>query len=127
MSNQSPQSQAIVVANDLLSISQNILDTYRQLKELAAIWTDDSVANVLAQLKTVAVNLDGSLATVEDVTSIQTNPISPTRYPDLSRPVSVLQLTQAKSILDGLINYVEGQAISAQPGARAILHNVTGG
>jgi hypothetical protein len=124
---QSPQSQAIDVANGLLSISQQVLSIYGQLKELAAEWTDENVANTLSQLNTVAVNLDGSLATVNDTNITTTHPINPVQYPTLTRPVSVLQLTQAKTILDGLIAYIEGGAVTTQPGARAILHAVTGG
>jgi len=124
---QSPQSQAIYVANTLLSMAEQLMVMHDALRELQMQWTDDNVANTLAQLHTVSVNLDGSLATVNDTNIITTNPINPTVYPTLTRPVSTLQLTQVKTVLDGIVAYVDGLPVTTQPGAHAILNAVIGG
>lgn len=127
MPSQSPQSIAIQTANAYLDIVDQILTIYSELRDLNAIAVDNNVAAVLGKMQTVAVNPDGSLATVEDAQIITANPISPRLYPTFNRPVSLTQLAQAKTILDGLIEYVEGRAVTTQIGARAILHAVHGG
>jgi hypothetical protein len=121
-----PQSQAIEVANGLMSCAQQLMNTYKQLKTLSAEWTDDQVANYLAQLKTAPVQPDGSLGP-PDANPVHSNPIVQADYPALSRAVSSLQIEQVKSILDGVSGYIDGQAVTTQPGARAILNAVVGG
>jgi len=124
---QSPQSQAIYVANKLLSMAAQVMDLHNDIRELDLQWTDDNVANTLSNLHTVPVNLDGSLGTVNDGIIDPTHPINPTVYPTLSRPVSATQLGQVKTILDGLFAYIEGQAVATQVGAHAILNAVLNG
>lgn len=124
---QSPQSQAIYVANSYLTFAEQLMSMHDQLKVLATQWTDDGVANTLIAMHTVAINSDGSLATVNDGIPISTNPINPTAYPTLIRPVSSLQLSQLKTILDGIVTYIDGNVVTTQPGAHAILNAVIGG
>jgi len=124
---QSPQSQAIYVANSYLALAEQLMTMHDQLTELALQWTDDNVVNTLAQLHTVSIQLDGSLATIGDSSPIQTNPINPQVYQTLTRPVSTLQITQIKTVLDGIVSYVNGSAVTTQPGAHAILNAVIGG
>jgi hypothetical protein len=124
---QSPQSQAIACANNIVALAQQLMTIYAQIEAIDACWTDDAVANTLAQLHTVSVNLDGSLATTNDAVINTNNPMNPVLYPALTRPISVLQLTQVKTILDGMASYISGSAVSIQPGARAILDAATGG
>jgi len=121
-----PQSQAIQVANQIMSLSQQLLGIYQQMAVLDAAWTDDGVATTIAALGTTALNADGSPGAA-DGTPNAAHPINLTSYPTLSRAVSSNQIAQAKTIMDGIVNYVGGQAVSTQAGARAILNAVTGG
>jgi len=124
---QTPQQQAISIANGYLSVAQELITVYERLRSLNDQWTDYNVASLLALMQTIAVNADGSFAAVPDGSPITTNPINPSAYPALLRPVSSLQVSQVKTITDGFLSYVGGQAVSTQVGARAILHAVMGG
>jgi hypothetical protein len=116
-----------MVANNLLTYAQQVLTLYAQLQLLDQQWTDYNVSGTLAQLKTSPINLDGSISTTLDVAPVQTNPINVATYQTLDRPVSLQQLSQVKTVLDGIISYVSGQAVATNAGARAILDAVTGG
>lgn len=120
------QSQAIQIANQLISLSAQLIAIYQQMVILDAAWTDDGTATVLANLATVALNADGSLG-ASDGAPNTAHPINPTTYPALARAVSSTQITQLKTILDGIVNYVGGQAVTTQAGARAILNAAVGG
>ncbi len=120
------QSQAIQVANQLMSLSQQLLSIYQQMLTLDAAWTDDAVATVVAAMATTALNADGSSGAADGTPNVA-HPISLTTYPTLSRAVSSNQIAQAKTIMDGIVAYVGGQAVTTQAGARAILNAVTGG
>lgn len=121
-----PNSQSLQVANQLLSLSQQLLGVYQQMVILDAAWTDDSVATILAALTTTALNADGTPGTADGAPNAA-HPISLVAYPALSRAVTSTQIAQAKTIMDGIVAYVNGQAVSTQAGARAILNAVTGG
>src|SRR5216684_2857305 len=103
------QSQAIQVANQLMSLSQQLLSIYQQMLTLDAAWTDDAVATVVAAMATTALNADGSSGAADGT-------------PNVAHPIA-----QAKTIMDGIVAYVGGQAVTTQAGARAILNAVTGG
>ena|SRR5258708_904174 len=121
-----PNSQAIQVANQLMSLSQQLLSVYQQMVTLDAAWTDDAVATTVAALTTTALNADGTPGAADGAPNVA-HPISLTTYPGLSRAVSSNQIGQAKTIMDGIVAYVGGQAVTTQAGARAILNAVTGG
>ena len=123
---QSPLSETIAVANGYVAAAQDIMALYGTLKELAARASDNSVATYLAQMQTVAVVTDGSLALTPDQAPTPAHPIDTTKYTTLSRPVSMNQLIQVKTVMDAIVSFIEGQAVSANPGARAILHAAIG-
>jgi len=121
-----PQSQAIQVANQLMSLSQQLLGIYQQMVILDAAWSDDAVATIVAAMATTALNADGSPGTADGTPNVA-HPINLVTYPSLQRAVSSTQIAQAKTIMDGIVNYVGGSAVTTQAGARAILNAVTGG
>jgi hypothetical protein len=55
------------------------------------------------------------------------HPINPTLYPTMNRAISSNQIAQLKTILDGIVAYVGGSAVTTQAGARAILNIAVGG
>ncbi len=113
-------SQAIKVANTIVSLSQQMMTNYQQIVALDAAWTDIGAATVIAAMATATLNADGSIGSV-DATPNTAHPINALLYPQLSQAVSSTQLAQAKTILDALRSLIEGSAVSAQGGARAIL------
>ena len=118
--------QAIQTANNLMNLAQQLLIIYQQMVIIDAAWTDDTVATTIAAMGTVAVNADGTLGAADGTPNVA-HPINLALYPSLSRAVSSNQIGQAKTIMDGIVAYVSGQAVSQQAGARAILNAVNGG
>jgi hypothetical protein len=121
-----PQSQAIQIANQLISLSSGLLSIYQQMLVLDAAWSDDAVAATIAAMATTALNPDGSPGAADAPLNVA-HPIDLSKYPNLSRAVSSNQINQAKTIMDGLVSYLNGQAVTTQVGARAILNAVSGG
>lgn len=121
-----PQTQSIQVANGLISASQQLMNLYQQMVTLDAQWTDDGVATILAAMATTAINTDGSTGAADGSPNVA-HPLNTTTYPTLSRAISSTQLGQLKTILDGVVTYVNGTAVTTQAGARAILNVAVGG
>lgn len=121
-----PNTQAIAVANGLIQASSQLMGLYQLMTQLDQQWTDDAVATTLANMGTVALNADGTPGTA-DASPNAAHPINLNTYPGLSRLISSNQIAQLKTILDGIVNYVGGQAVSTQAGARAILNAGIGG
>jgi len=120
------QSQAIAAANSNISGAQQLMTLYQQLIALQNVWTDVNVGNTLNALSTVALNTDGSLGAA-DATPNTAHPIDTSKYPSMSRALSSTQITQIKTILDGIVTYIQGGAVTTQPSARAILNQAIGG
>lgn len=120
------QTQAIQIANQLVSLSSQLLAIYTQMVVLDAAWTDQGTANVLNAMGTVALNTDGSTGAADGAANV-THPLDPAKYPVLSRSLSANQITQLKSVLDNIVTYTNGGAVTATPSARAILNSAVGG
>lgn len=120
------QSQAIANANILISLAGQLLSIYNTMVVLDGSWTDQSTATVLAALQTVALNADGSLG-APDASPNSAHPINAPSFPPLARALSSTQITQIKTILDGIVSYVGGTAVTTQPSARPILNAAVGG
>src|SRR6266849_2430563 len=121
-----PQTQAIQIANQLTGLSSQLMAIYTQMVILDAAWTDQGIANVLNAMGTVVLNTDGSTGTV-DVSPNVTHPLDPAKYPSLTRSLSSNQITSLKTILDNIVTYVNGSAVSATASARAISNTSVGG
>lgn len=120
------QSQAIQTANGLIAAANQLMSLYQQMTILDAAWTDDGVANVIAAMGTVALNTDGSLGTADGAPNVA-NPLNPVTYPALARAISSNQIGQLKTILDAVVAYINGSAVSTQASARPILNAAIGG
>jgi hypothetical protein len=121
-----PQTQAIAVINQLENLAIQLMAIYQQMVVLDAAWVDNSMANTINALGTVVLNADGSTGAA-DGTPNTAHPIDPNKYPSLSRTLSATQITQLKTILDNIVTYVNGSAVSATASARAILNSAFGG
>lgn len=121
-----PQSQAIQTANTIMGLAAQLLNIYQQMVILDATWTDDAVAATVAAMATTALGADGAPGAADGAPNVA-HPISTTLYPSLTRAVSSNQIGQAKTILDGIVSYVGGSAVTTQASARPILNAVTGG
>jgi hypothetical protein len=119
-------SQGVKTANTILQLSQQMMSIYSQIVSMDAAWTDTGAATVIAAMATTAVNADGSSGASDGAPNVA-HPINTVIYPQLTQSVSSTQLAQAKTILDGVRSYIEGQAVSTQIGARAILNAVING
>lgn len=121
-----PQSQAIFVANQLIANANLLMTLYQSMVSLDAQWTDDGVANTIAAMGTVAIGADGTVGAADGGPNVA-HAINPATYPGLTRLISSNQIGQLKTILDGIVNYVGGSAVSTQASARPILNVAVGG
>lgn len=126
MSAATQQSQAIQVANSLFGLAAQLMSIYTQMVALDAAWSDNGLAAVIAAMGTVTLNADGSLGTVDSTPNVA-HPLNPATYPTLQRALSSNQIAQIKTVLDNVVTYVNGSAVSATSGARAILNSSVGG
>ena len=120
-----PNSVAVGVANEIMSISAELIMLYNRIKVVDKAWNDDNVANYLAAMTTAVLNSDGTQGN-SDATPNAAHPILYGLY-NLSRPVTATQITQMKSGCDDVAAYIDGSAVSANPGAHAILDVAVGG
>lgn len=120
------QSQAIGVANGIIAAAQQLQAFYTSMTTLNQQWTDDAVANTLNALATAAQNTDGSLGTA-DTTPNTAHPIDTRVVTTLSRAISANEIASLLTIMQNVLTYVNGSAVSATSGVRALLNNVTGG
>lgn len=118
-----PQTQAAQVVNGLIACAQQMMTIYQQMVALDAQWTDQNVANIVAAMATAAQNADGSIGAT-DATPNTAHPITSAL---LTRAISSTQIAQIKTILDGMVGYINGQAVATQAGSRAILNVAVGG
>ena len=122
-----PNSQAVQISNSLISAANVLMGLYQQMQTIDQQWSDWSSATALQNMTTVTIMADGTLNPSLDTTINTTHPISVSVYPALGRSISATQITQLKTILDGVVNYVGGQTVTTQAGARAILNVAVGG
>jgi hypothetical protein len=120
------QSQAIDATNSGINAAQTLMTLYVQLVHVQNVWQDMNVGQTLTAMNTVALNADGSMGAA-DASPNANHPIDTTKYPTLSRSLSSTQIAQIKTILDGVVSYINGTAVTTQPGARAILNAAIGG
>ena len=116
-----PQSQAISMANQIFLAGQTATTLYAQIAGIDQYWTDDGVANILNAMATAPENTDGSLGTA-DGSPNNNHPIDTRVYPSLNFAVSSNQIASMKTILDAIQSLLNGNVVSAQGGARAILN-----
>lgn len=121
-----PQSQAIQISNQLMGLSSQLMAIYTQMVALDAAWTDQGTANVLNAMGTVVLNVDGSTGAADGTPNV-THPFDPTKYPSIARSMSSNQITSLKTVLDNIVTYVNGSAVTATPSARSILNSAVGG
>jgi hypothetical protein len=113
--------QTIQTINTIVSLSSLAMQLYNQMATLDNLWSDESVATVIAAMNTAPLSADGTQSTTPDGTPNAAHPIMLSAYPGLSRALSSTQITQSKTILDAIASLIGGNAVSAQSGARAIL------
>jgi hypothetical protein len=123
----SPNSQAIQTVNGLISGAQSLMNIYNSQVIIDAQWSDNGVATYIAAMTTAPLNVDGSQSANADISANTSHPILGSAYPQLSRPLTSIQITQLKTILDAIVTLVNGSAVTAQTGARGILNFAVGG
>jgi len=120
------QTQAIQVANDLISFAAKLLELNTESKKLAAKYADQGVQAVLNAMATRAFNADGSLGTV-DVTVVNTNPINTELYPGLNRAVAANDLIAVKNDLKDFNDFMDNVGSVAAKNRAKNANIITGG
>jgi hypothetical protein len=121
-----PQSQAIGIANQLITAADTLIQLDYVISQINQQWTDVGTANILNAMGTVAQNVDGSMGATDGTANVA-HPLNPATYGSLLRAVSANQLASMLTVLNNIPLYINGSAISATPGVRAILNAEAGG
>jgi hypothetical protein len=122
-----PNTQAIQIANTLVSNANSLMNIYNSQVVLDAAWSSDSTATYLAAMTTAPLISDGTQSVTADGSPNSAHPIMGSAYPLLQRPLTSVQIGQLKTILDSVVTLVNGSAVSAQTGALGILNFAVGG
>jgi hypothetical protein len=120
------QTQTLQNINTIVSLAQQLLSLYLQIVAANNAWGDDGSLAIAQALATCAQNADGSLGTA-DVTPNNAHVIDPRVYAALSRAVSENTVTSLLTQLNNVVSFINGNALSATPGIRSLLNQVTGG
>lgn len=115
------QQEAINTINNLVTAAQELVTFYNNQSALDLYWNDNGIANMIAAMQTIPLNTDGTLGSTPDSTPNAAHPLNINAYPGLTRTLSPTQITQIKTILDAVVSLLNGNAVTAQGGARAIL------
>jgi len=118
----SPQTQAINTANEIINVAGQLKALYDLATLIQAQWTDNAVANTPNAQATAVVNADGSTGAVDGTPNVAHQITNS----NLVRSLSANQITSMKTVLDTFVSMVNGNAVSATPGIRAILNSATG-
>ena len=96
---QTPQTQAIALANDANALCQQLYAVVQSIQTLQSQLTLQGTPTVWIQFPTAALNPDGSLGT-PDQSPVQTNPFNPALLPGINRAATYAQYES----LAGLLN-----------------------
>lgn len=123
------QSQAIALANRLLTAGQTTYDLQLEVSEILTQWTQINAGAVFAALPTAALNADGSLG-IADQSPVGTNPIdtrSTLPGSGLSRAISSNDLAVLNTLMGALRSLLAGTDPGAQASFPQVLNKVVGG
>ena len=120
------QSQSVQTSNTIISLAQSLNQLYQQIRVVNEQWGDNASANQVNAFPTCAQNVDGSLGAADSVPNVA-HPIDTRVLTGLSRATSANSIASMLTVLNNIKTYVEGGAVAATPGVRAILNNATGG
>jgi hypothetical protein len=120
------QSQAVQMANGLISVGQALAAAKVQIDQLSAQYTQLTLGTTLAALATAAVNSDGSLGT-QDGSPTSGHVIDIRAITGLSRAISASDLGSLLSGLQAVSTLLSGSSVSQQGQMPQILAKIVGG
>jgi hypothetical protein len=118
-----PQTQPIGWANAQTNSANNLLNWYANQVALNNQFTNNGIATLLSNCTTAPIGADGTQSGTTDGTPNTAHPLSAAVYPTLQRTLSEIQLAQIQTACQAVTNYIDGLAVTTNPGAHAILNN----
>lgn len=119
-----PATMAAQAANTLISVAQQYVQLQQTVAQLATYMTDNGIQTTLNAMATSAFLADGSIGAA-DGTPNTNHPINASY--GLNRAITAFQISQLVSVCTAIANATNGQAVTANAGAMAILLAATGG
>jgi hypothetical protein len=122
------QTQAIQIANGLMSIAQQLASIKGSIDMLATQYTQLTLSGVFNAMHTAPVNADGSLGTA-DLSPVLTNPID-TRVAaqsTLTRTILATDLASLNTLVQAVSTLLAGSAVSQQGQSPQLLAKLVGG
>lgn len=122
-----PQSQAVSLANTILSIDAQIASLFAQANQVIALWSDTGAEAVVNALPTAALNADGTLGTA-DGTPNTAHVIDTRVVTALTRAISAADVGALKLyVLGNFVSMCNGTAIGVLPAMRQLINKAQGG
>lgn len=107
------QSQAIDVANDLMSIAQALVGLKQRIDQRSSEFTQLTLGTVFANLATAAVGADGSLGAADLLPNVA-HVIDPRVVTTISRAISSNDLASLNTLLQAISTLLTGSAVTQQ-------------
>jgi len=115
MAVQTPQSNAIIIVNQLTVLSIQMYQMVLTMQDLQARIVDQGTEATLQQFGTCALMPDGSPG-APDGTPVQTNPMDPVLFPTMTQMISYAQFAACAGFMNAMeqiINTPQNMAIIA--------------
>jgi hypothetical protein len=123
---QTLQSQVIGLANQMNGIAAQLVGLQALLTAINEQWSALDGQTVMNAMGTCAQNADGSIGAA-DSSPTTGHPINPATYPTLNRATSAYNYGATLTVLQQLLNLLNGAAVTQQTTAPTILAEMTGG
>lgn len=120
------QSQAISLANEVIQVSNALLNLLAQINVLVQTYNDSGASNVWQALGTCVQNADGSLGAA-DQSPTSGHPINTANYPSLSQAVSATALMSAVGFFQDYQSVLNGTAAAPEENRRQALNQLVNG
>lgn len=122
------KSQAIDIANRLISAAQTLASVKDQIDLANAQWTALTLKGVLDAFPTAAMNADGGMG-ASDTNPVAGHPIDVTAAGtgNLSRSISANDLTALSTLLGAVSKLLAGEAVTQQGQSPGLLAKLVGG
>jgi hypothetical protein len=124
------ESQAIGVANTLLTTAQSLVGLINTINQISAQYTQLTLGTVFAAMPTAAPNADGSLGAVDSTPNVAHPINSPLLQTSqgltLNRDISANDIGSLLTFLQAVASLAAGSAVAQQGQAPQVLAKITG-
>ena len=121
-----PQDQAILTANQMFAVCQDLVSTLKTVQALDNNYTQMDMSAIFGAMPTCTTNADGSLG-AEDAAPVSGNVIDTRKVATLQVAISSYEIGVMVNLLQALVALLNGQTVATQVYALSVLAKTTTG